>query len=202
MNESTVGSERAVSGRERSIAAGRGNPSKLDGDRGARSVRTRHRRNRVTTERHKNCRSFFRGPLRYAIANISSEQARALLSMSRGFTKHTATRSLTPAETAAVVRAFDASLAAGLQRVIERYKAEVAELRRHIAELESKSTSLLADAHTGTWQRGATYRKGQLAMYKGHTILALAETQATPFESPDWRLFAQRGRAGRMRDAG
>jgi hypothetical protein len=54
-----------------------------------------------------------------------------------------------------------------------------------------------ADVYQGVYENGRLYTRGVLTTWGGHMWLSLADTQAKPGESPDWKMVVKAGRDGR-----
>lgn len=57
----------------------------------------------------------------------------------------------------------------------------------------------LIDYHRGTYERGASYKTSDIAVWDGGTWIAATDTTAVPGTSADWKQFAKKGRDGRDR---
>lgn len=75
-------------------------------------------------------------------------------------------------------------------------EARFAVLETRFAGLTTRS---LADVYREVWRDGETYERGELAQRDGSQWLAMTRTTAQPGASPDWKLFAKKGRDGRDR---
>lgn len=71
-------------------------------------------------------------------------------------------------------------------------REEIQEIvKGEIIELQTRS---LADAWVGVFQPGNAYKRGAIAQWDGTPWLALSDTNGTPGLSPDWKLFAKKGK--------
>lgn len=62
---------------------------------------------------------------------------------------------------------------------------------KRFAEVQTRT---LADAWRGVWKHGELSARGSVAQWDGCAWLALNDTRAEPGHSPDWALFAKKGR--------
>lgn len=76
-------------------------------------------------------------------------------------------------------------------------REEIEEIvEKRFADVQTRS---LADYHKRTYEKGTSYKRGDLAVWDGTTWLAMSDTTAVPGTSPDWQQFAKKGRDGRDR---
>lgn len=82
---------------------------------------------------------------------------------------------------------FDALLEARFAEIQTRNAAQLAEAR----------VLNLADSWRGVWKQTETYQRGNVAQWDGCPWLALADKPTTkPGTSPEWVMFAKKGRDG------
>lgn len=71
-------------------------------------------------------------------------------------------------------------------------REEIQEIvKREVIELQTRS---LADAYVGVFRPGDSYKRGAIAQWEGTPWLALSDTKGTPGLSPEWKLFAKKGK--------
>lgn len=76
-------------------------------------------------------------------------------------------------------------------------EAEIdAKIEARFADMQTRS---LADYHKRTYEKGTSYKRGDLTVWDGTTWLAMSDTKEVPGTSPDWQQFAKKGRDGRDR---
>ncbi len=83
--------------------------------------------------------------------------------------------------------------AAGKDGIATREEVESLVEERH-ADLKVRT---LADSWQGVWTPDKEYQRGTVTQWDGSPWLSLKETTAKPGTSPDWTLFAKKGRDAR-----
>lgn len=81
----------------------------------------------------------------------------------------------------------------GADGIATRDEIEAIWDERH-ADLQVRN---LADSWRGAWTADATYTRGNVAQWDGSPWLAVKDNRTKPGTSPDWVLFAKKGRDGR-----
>lgn len=99
-----------------------------------------------------------------------------------------------PSEIESLMKAIAPVLRSYLRDELTPIRRQMTELERRVAEVETKGLEFV-----GTFQRAATYRRGQAVSFDGSLWIALRDTQSgeEPGQSKAWQLAVKRGRDGR-----